>query len=404
MEPKAPDLLGTSLWQRNFSIDLERMRKKGGIYLLQDEKLVGLTETRYEGEGLLQKLLADYPDLLVGDQVDSTSPRRWLLVSREAAIPSEEGGSGRWSLDHLFLDQDGVPTLVEVKRSTDSRIRREVVGQMLDYAANAVVYWPADSIRAQFEKTTELRGDDPEQTITDFLADGSDPEIFWQSTKLNLQAGRIRMIFVADLIPLELRRIVEFLNGQMDPAQVLAIEVRQYRSNEGLIALVPSVVGQTAAAQQSKSAARSSRTGSWDRASFMTDLGARTTPAGVEAMLSVFAWAEVQNLHTIYGKGTRDGSVRLTAVTRRGAFPIVWAWSGGEINVSLTTLAESAPFTSDERKTEIVNLVRALPGARFTPRSPNAIVSGSQIAQSNAVSQLIDVLQAIVNEVSKESD
>jgi hypothetical protein len=37
-----------------------------------------------------------------------------------------------------------VPTLVEVKRSDDTRIRREVVGQMLDYAANGVVYWPGE--------------------------------------------------------------------------------------------------------------------------------------------------------------------------------------------------------------------------------------------------------------------
>jgi len=40
------------------------------------------------------------------------------------------------------LDQDAIPTIVEVKRSTDTRIRREVVGQMLGYAANAVVYCP----------------------------------------------------------------------------------------------------------------------------------------------------------------------------------------------------------------------------------------------------------------------
>jgi hypothetical protein len=26
--------------------------------------------------------------------------------------------AGRWSLDHLFLDQDAIPTLVEVKRGT----------------------------------------------------------------------------------------------------------------------------------------------------------------------------------------------------------------------------------------------------------------------------------------------
>jgi hypothetical protein len=30
-------------------------------------------------------------------------------------------GGGRWSVDHLFLDQDAVPTIVEVKRSTDPR-------------------------------------------------------------------------------------------------------------------------------------------------------------------------------------------------------------------------------------------------------------------------------------------
>jgi hypothetical protein len=82
--------------------------------------------------------------LLAGNQIDIEKPRKWLLVSREAALPSEENGSDRWSVDHLFLDQDAVPTLVEVKRSSDTRIRREVVGQMLDYAANAVVYWPVE--------------------------------------------------------------------------------------------------------------------------------------------------------------------------------------------------------------------------------------------------------------------
>jgi hypothetical protein len=61
------------------------------------------------------------------------------------------GSGNRWSVDHLFLDQDAIPTIVEVKRSSDTRIRREVVGQMLDYAANAVVYWAVEAIRAEFE-------------------------------------------------------------------------------------------------------------------------------------------------------------------------------------------------------------------------------------------------------------
>jgi hypothetical protein len=89
---------------------------------------------------VLQRLLAKFPDLLAGDQVTSGEARRWILIDRESAVPDSEDGGGRWSVDHLFLDQDAVPTLVEVKRSSDTRIRREVVGQLIDYAANAVVY------------------------------------------------------------------------------------------------------------------------------------------------------------------------------------------------------------------------------------------------------------------------
>jgi len=112
----------------------------GKIYLLQEDgTLQGLSEQSYSSEELLQTLLEQYSDLLAGEQISESAPRRWLLVSREMGVPGEEGGYDQWSLDHLFLDQDAIPTLVEVKRSTDTRIRREVVGQMLDYAANAVV-------------------------------------------------------------------------------------------------------------------------------------------------------------------------------------------------------------------------------------------------------------------------
>lgn len=212
----------------------------GGIYLIQnDGGLVEMTEQDYASEDLLQKLLADHPNLLAGDQIDATEPRRWLLVSRELSLASEEDGAGRWSVDHLFLDQDAIPTIVEVKRSTDSRIRREVVGQMLDYAANAVVYWPVEMLRARLEESQKA----PEQELYEFLGSGVDLNDFWQKVKTNLQAGRVRLIFVADKVPAELRRVVEFLNLQMDPAEVLAVEIKQY-TGQGLKTLVPRVFGQ----------------------------------------------------------------------------------------------------------------------------------------------------------------
>ena len=96
--------------------------------------LTELSQTDYDSEDLFQRLLADHPSLLGSA---SGSSGRLLLVRREAPVPAADG-QGHWSLDHLFLDGDGVPVLVEVKRATETRALREVIAQMLDYAANGV--------------------------------------------------------------------------------------------------------------------------------------------------------------------------------------------------------------------------------------------------------------------------
>jgi hypothetical protein len=70
----------------------------GRIYLLNGEsKLIAMEESAYDSESLLQKLLADHPDLLAGEQINAEEPRRWLLVTREMTVPGEQDGAGRWS-------------------------------------------------------------------------------------------------------------------------------------------------------------------------------------------------------------------------------------------------------------------------------------------------------------------
>src|SRR5919106_1595667 len=217
--------------------------------LAEDGRLVEMLEQPYVAEDVLQQLLEDYPRLLGGDLMGEDSPRSFVMVSREVSLVGEERGVGR--IDHIFLDQEGVPTLVEVKRSSDTRIRREIVGQMLDYAANAVAYWPAEEIRRRFFARCEAQGLDPVDELSALLKDEDDVDAFWNKVKTNLHARRIRMLFVADVIPPELRRIVEFLNEQMDPAEVLALEIRRYGKGE-LRTLVPRIIGQTAEAEGKK--------------------------------------------------------------------------------------------------------------------------------------------------------
>lgn len=125
----------------------------GNIYILQDDRLIGVEEAPYPKEEVLQRQVSLFADQLIpGAQIDPDKPRRWLLVTDEAGVPNAEGGGAWWSVDHLFLDQDGIPTLVEVKRSSDTRIRREVVGQMLDYAANALQFWSVNDMQGMFER------------------------------------------------------------------------------------------------------------------------------------------------------------------------------------------------------------------------------------------------------------
>jgi hypothetical protein len=65
-------------------------------------------------------------------------------------------------------------------------------------------------------------------------------------------------VFVSDLIPAELRRVIEFLNERMSPTEVVGVEIKQYAGHGGLKTLVPGVVGQTEQARIQKiGAARS---------------------------------------------------------------------------------------------------------------------------------------------------
>ncbi len=67
-----------------------------GIFVLKDNaEIAEMTERPYDAEERLQELLAGYPSLLAGDQIDPTSPRRWLLVRRELGLPGQENGGDR---------------------------------------------------------------------------------------------------------------------------------------------------------------------------------------------------------------------------------------------------------------------------------------------------------------------
>jgi hypothetical protein len=194
----------------------------------------------------MQELVARYPELITDGDGDL------LLIRREQPVVDSEDGI-RWSLDHLFVTRSAVPVLVELKRATDTRLRREVVGQLLDYAANATAHWQAGRIAQSFAQTAYGEGADPDERLAEFIAE-REPADFWNQIDANFKAGRIKLVFVADKIPRELARIVEFLNEQMQ-ADVRAVELRWFTGEDGVTAMSPRVIGETERAAAAKSTA-----------------------------------------------------------------------------------------------------------------------------------------------------
>lgn len=219
---------------------------QGHVYIVEPTgQLRLMTPSAPENEDRIQALVASHPEIITDDDGDL------LLIRREQPVADGDGASGRWSLDHLFVTRGAVPVLVEVKRAVDTRLRREVVGQLLDYAANATAYWQAGRIAESYAETAAAAGLDPQVKLAEFLGD-REPEDFWRQVDANFTAGRLKLVIVADTIPRELARIVEFLNDQMQ-ADVRAIELRWFSGVDGITALTPRVIGQTERAVAAKS-------------------------------------------------------------------------------------------------------------------------------------------------------
>ncbi len=380
----------------------------GTIYLIgKDGKLEEMSQQPYEKEDILQKYLEDYPNLLGGDQMNEGKPKRWLFISREMGVPKEEGGSDTWSLDHLFLDQDGILTLVEVKRSSDTRSRREVVAQMLDYAANAVVYWPIERIRACFETSCAKQGIDSIERLREFLGaeDSQLIEDFWEKTKTNLQAEKIRLVFVADQIQSELRRIVEFLNGQMDPAEVLAVEIPQY-VGKSQRAVVPRVIGLTVKAETAKGT-RPPIVGGID--SFIKSVQS-LNPDAVKPVSEIYKWANEHNLSFVWGSATA-GSLSICTKYMGNTVKIIkveaGSYHGGGVRIffPVGTLRTLPPFEDKTKILDVLERMNQIPGINIrkdiiedrTPRSPGIPISCLQDEKN--MKRYLESLELLLNQI-----
>ena len=284
------------------------------LYILNGDTVQPMSEEPYENEEYLQNLIASNPQLLLSDQQQEHG--KLFLIQREFPIPDAGNSSNLFALDHLFINQDGVPVFVEVKRSSDTRIRREVVAQMLDYACQARLLDTA-LLREAFPP------DVPEATSDDF----------WERVDANLKAEHLCLVFAADRIPDSLREIIAFINRAMPNIEAYGVEIHQFLSGETVM-LSSTVIGAKTAVAK-KQPLSYEWTADRIAAAVLSSLGKNAC----KAFRNIVDIVQSLDLSCSYGRGSKNGNLIVKyksttlfyfCVTDRSAY----------IEVGIRTLAE----------------------------------------------------------------
>lgn len=376
------------------------------VFLVDGEGgIVPMASAGFDSELDFQDLITACPDLLPGELIAPNDPRRWLLITPELGIPIQDGGSDHFSLDHLLLDQDGVPTFVEVKRAQDTRLRREVVAQMLDYAASAATYSSVEAMQAQMAKHYKTDEVGINERVAEFLGDSGAVDSFWLAVKTNLSAARMRLIFVADVIPSGLLRVIEFLNEHTDPLELLAVEIRQYQNEDGRRTLVPQVFGQTVEAQDRKSATPRQKR-KWDESSFLAELRDNHGAGAARVAQRVIEWAIIRDLEVKFGSGRVDGSVTLYAHERGLRYPLMSIWTASEMYALFDYLADKPPFTEHAKRLALAERFNQIEGLNIptdeaTLSGKEPLLSYARVAEGDNIERLVSTLDWLVDEISK---
>ncbi len=156
----------------------------------------------YGRESELQELLREgSPDLI---PIDTSSGDRHVVYAREVST-----GSG--PIDLVGIGSSGSITIMECKLARNRQIKREVVGQVLDYAASL---WEVSSpaLIAAFRTAS---GTDPYDALR--LAHEADEGVFDEEqcrieVARRLEEGDFRLLVAVDEIDADLRRIIQYVN------------------------------------------------------------------------------------------------------------------------------------------------------------------------------------------------
>lgn len=155
-------------------------------------------------EDWLENLIASHPEILPFDQID---PGFVDAVSICTQLPI--GGN---SLDNFLITGKGDIVLVECKLWRNPEARRQVIGQILDYASE-IATWDYEQLDTAVRRAKPTPGLLKDSRLFERVrnTDGLDEHRFVDAVSRNLKRGRFLLLVVGDGIRQGVTSIAEFL-------------------------------------------------------------------------------------------------------------------------------------------------------------------------------------------------
>jgi len=184
----------------------------------------------------------------------------------------------------------------------------------------------------------------------------------------------------------------------MDPAEVLAIEVKQY-VGEGIRTLVPRVIGQTAGANRKK---RIGEGRQWDERSFLHELRLQRGDREAEVAKRILKWAKEHMPSIWWGKGEKYGGF-IPGIEHKGKWhQLVEVWTNGYVELQFQYMkSKSPPFDEESSRLEFVRRCNKIKGVDIPEeaidRRPG--IPLPVFTDNEALEQFLGVLEWAVREI-----
>lgn len=259
---------------------------------------IKVKEQKYENESALQNILYKSPEIIPIEKLGENLLKPRLFI-KEAGLP----GSG--NTDLIGIDEKGGITIIECKLAVNREIRRQVIGQVLEYAAYLwhMSYDQFDNVCRKAEDWADKSLAHVIKEKNGEIEEGWSEEEFRVNVTSTLEKGDFRLIIAVDALNDELRRIIEFLNSRGEPSpQIHALEIRQFETSE-LQMLIPELFGYA-----TKTAGGGTQRGRWDEKSFIANTRDGCEPEIADIVTRLYEFAKYNADKLSWGTGLYVGS------------------------------------------------------------------------------------------------